>query len=108
MGVTISICDIWAIKEILNNKVEDRELIRKIMYYIVAVMSTALSYWGVFKVLEKVGYLAPTGTIGMDNMFGNMLSQLLGMIRVAYQVLFDYFFTDTIVKNSWRLRKYLT
>ena len=106
VGVTISICVIWAIKEILKNEIEVKELIYKIAYSAVMVIGSAVGYLGIFKVLEKVGYLYPTGTRGMNNMLGNMLVRLTDMIRSAYQVFFDYFFTDNIMNNSWRFRKY--
>lgn len=106
VGVTISIFGIWVIKEILRNEIEVKELIYKIVYSAVVVIGAATGYLGIFKLLEKIGYLSPTGTRGMDNMLGNMLVQLVDMVRVAYQVFGNYFFTDSIINNSWRFRKY--
>lgn len=85
VGVTISICGIWTIKEILKNEIEVKELIYKIVYSAVVVVGAAIGYLGIFKILEKIRYLLPTGTRGMDNMLGNMLVQLVDMVRVAYQ-----------------------
>ena len=76
VGVTISIYVIWTIKEILKNEIEVKELIYKIAYSAVMVIGSAVGYLGIFKVLEKVGYLYPTGTRGMNNMLGNMLVRL--------------------------------
>lgn len=106
VGATISLVVIWVIKEILRNEIEVKELISRIAYSVSVVVGGAVGYLGIFKLLEKIGYLSPTGTRGMDNMLGNMFTQLLDMIRVAYQVFQQYFFQDSIINNSWRFRKY--
>lgn len=105
VGVTISICGIWIIKEILNNQIEIKTLIGKTISFAIGVVGAAISYLGLFKFLEVVGYLKPTGTRGMNNMLGNMIGHLSDMIRMAYGVFYDYFFTDNIINNSWRFRR---
>lgn len=86
---------------------EIKILIRKIIRMVSGIGLSAAGYLLLFKILEKVGYLYPTNTRGMDNIVGNLFEKSAGLIQIAYKVFWDYFFTGRLINNYWRGRRYL-
>lgn len=104
LGMTILLCAFWLIMEMLRNEIEMRVLLKKFCYFVAVVVGSAVLYLIIFKFLDYIGYLAPTDTREMDHMFDAMVLRLGSTIFLAYQVFFDYFFTDNIINNSWQCR----
>lgn len=107
IGATVTVCVVWIIREILKNEMDIKQLLQKIVRMVAGVGVSAIGYLAVFKLLEKIGYLYPTGTRGMNNIVGNLFAKSLGLIKLAYTVFYDYFFTGNLINNYWRGRRYL-
>lgn len=106
IGAAVSVCTVWIIREILKNELDARELLKKVARMVCGIGISAGGYLVLFKVLEKVGYLYPTGTRGMNNIVGNLIEKSAGLIQLAYTAFWDYFFTGNLINNYWRGRRY--
>lgn len=107
IGASVSVCVVWIIREILKNEMDIKQLLLKIVRMVSGIGASAVGYLLVFKLLEKIGYLYPTGTRGMNNIVGNLLAKPVGLIKLAYTAFYDYFFTGNLINNYWRGRRYL-
>jgi len=101
----ITICEMWAILEILGGK-NIKWIMKRIFRFLIGGSGGVGLYLIFLSVLEWIGYLKMTETRGMDNILGNMFLNLFYSVRMAYEVSYDYFFTDNILYNSWRGRVY--
>lgn len=106
IGAAVTVCGVWIIRTILKNEMEVKLLLRKIVRMVVGIGASAVGYLLLFKMLENVGYLYPTSTRGMDNILGNLIEKSTGLIKLAYHVFYDYFFTGNLINNYWRGRRY--
>lgn len=101
----ITICEMWAILEILGGK-NIKWIMKRIFRFLIGGSIGGGLYLIFLSLLEWTGYLRMTETRGMDNILGNMFLNLFNSVRMAYKVFYDYFFTDHILYNSWRGRVY--
>lgn len=104
--VTVILCLIWTIREILSNRWEWKALAGRILRQVFGGIAACLGYLFLLFLLERTGYLGLTKTRGMNRMFQNMFLWLLQSVKDAYRVFYEYYFTDVLICNSWRRRDF--
>ncbi len=86
----ITICEMWAILEILGGK-NIKWIMKRIFRFLIGGSIDGGLYLIFLSLLEWTGYLRMTETRGMDNILGNMFLNLFNSGRMAYKVSYDYF-----------------
>lgn len=104
--VTVILCLIWEIREILSKRWEWKVLAGRILRQVFGGIAACLGYLFLLFLLERTGYLGLTKTRGMDRMFQNMFLWLVQSVKDAYRVFYEYYFTDVLICNSWRRRDF--
>lgn len=107
IGITITICSFWLIMKLVDNSISIKIIIQKMLRFLIVGVAAVSIYWIIFTLLDRIKYLTKTTARGADNAIQNVFANLLQSITKAYQIFGEYFFSDTIVYNSWHGRKYI-
>lgn len=103
-ALAVCLCYCYLFLMLINPKIKFIEIRKLALRYMSAGIMAAIGYMGLFKLLQKVFDFPAAAGRGFSDMAGNALGQLGTSFVQAYQVFYDYFFTNTILNNTWNGR----
>lgn len=107
VGITVIICGFWLLRQLLGNEMEDGILLRKTLRILAGGAAGVSSYFLLYNLLDKVGYLTIDNERIAENAVFNIFTSLFGGTKEIYEVFIEYYFMDTLVCNAWHGRRYV-
>lgn len=105
IGVTVTLCVFWILKELLLSERKTKELLAVAVRGALGGLAGIGLYLASFHALCRWGGVIPADSRGFDSMGRIALSDIPVRLKNAYVIVAQYFLYDDIITNSWMHRR---